>query len=377
MSNTKSKQVIIQEVWNFMDKFMQEAAKLPYHINLLDEIHSVDENAHSRILARLLQQKASNGRYEVFESFIKYLKEKSASFGKISIKNPDITHEKERIDLWIKDENYTIIVENKINKAPDQEEQLFRYINKAEKKYKEEQIYVIYLSPTYDEPPSEQTFGDYKERFQDRILILSYKDDILTWLSDKVVPIFGSKRKYLSSALEQYIDYLKGKFKICMDMELQEFIKREWGLNDTPQRNVVNLIAKRVEFYNLYDQIDNQIDFLKKSLEREIVKEWKSSLKKKYPDYQLGKSEVGAELFITIKNMKILIGVYIDDNQIYCHVKSENGNLPKEVKEKARTVFKNFDKDEDDNIRIMQYFEHQEYDEAFDLMLEAIQILNK
>src|ERR1035437_2240650 len=66
----------------FMKIFNDEKSKLPYHINLIDELHA-NENAHSRILEKLLKQKTNVGTYELLESFIEYLKEKDSGFGKI------------------------------------------------------------------------------------------------------------------------------------------------------------------------------------------------------------------------------------------------------------------------------------------------------
>ena len=49
--------------------YKKVALKLPYHINVIDELYA-NENAHSRILAKLLQQKTAHNRFEILESFI-------------------------------------------------------------------------------------------------------------------------------------------------------------------------------------------------------------------------------------------------------------------------------------------------------------------
>ena len=186
LDNTKE---LLRFIPAFMENHRKAEAKLPYHINLIDELRA-DENAHSRILAKLLQQKTPYGKFEILESLIRYIKEKSVSFGNIRIENPAITQETERIDLWVKDKNYAIIVENKVHWASDQWEQLSRYIDRTkESGFKEEQIYVVYLSPTYDKLPDDQTWGGYREKFADRFINLSFRDDILTWLSERVLPI--------------------------------------------------------------------------------------------------------------------------------------------------------------------------------------------
>ena len=175
MKNTLdfSNKLAIQEQDNHKDLFLfvnefkviydKEIQKLPYHINLIDELHA-NENAHSRILEKLLKQKTHDGKFEILESFISYLKEKGGRhFSKIQIKNPEITQEKERIDLWIRDnKSYAIIIENKVNHAPDKGKQIERYINKTiSYGFVEKNIFVLYLPPTYEKEPEPQSWGIY------------------------------------------------------------------------------------------------------------------------------------------------------------------------------------------------------------------------
>jgi hypothetical protein len=69
----------LKELFDFIKKFKaiydRETSKLPYHINLIDELHA-NENAHSRILEKLLNQKTNDGKYEILTSFVEYLKKK-------------------------------------------------------------------------------------------------------------------------------------------------------------------------------------------------------------------------------------------------------------------------------------------------------------
>jgi hypothetical protein len=178
---------------------------LPYHLNVIDELHA-NENAHSRIFAKLLQQKTIENRYEILESFVEYLTEQKANFlQNIKVENPKITQEEKRIDLWIRDKTYAIIIENKIHYATDKERQLERYIQKTrEEGFRDEQIFVIYLSPEAEEP-NEQSWGECKNEFQDRYFNLSFCDNILQWLKEKVLPNIRLKDLFLRSAIEQYI----------------------------------------------------------------------------------------------------------------------------------------------------------------------------
>ncbi|MBO7186191.1 MAG: PD-(D/E)XK nuclease family protein, partial [Alistipes sp.] len=121
---------------------------LPYHLNLIDELH-INENGHSRILCKLLQYKSQSGEYVVLQSLLVYIAEQNNEYRSIAIQRPLITQEQCRIDLWVRDKagGYAIIFENKIYNATDQEAQLSRYIECTKANgFTDEQIFVVYLS---------------------------------------------------------------------------------------------------------------------------------------------------------------------------------------------------------------------------------------
>ena len=266
----------IADLLKFVDDFNEirekEEMKLPYHINLIDELHA-GENAHSRILEKLLkQQEPTTRKHEILESFVRYIIGKYGNdtndFSKIKIENPIITQEKQRIDLWIRDDDYAIVLENKVAWAPDQQNQLESYINVTKKYgFEEEQIYVLYLPPTYNKEPDKQTWGNYYEHEirNRRYLKLSFKDDILPWLNDFVLPNIRLRDNLLSSAIEQYIDHLEGKFSLRtinnnMNMELKNFIRKELGLNESHNENNEILSKKKNELLDVISQIDSLIE---------------------------------------------------------------------------------------------------------------------
>ncbi|MBO7204040.1 MAG: PD-(D/E)XK nuclease family protein, partial [Bacteroidales bacterium] len=121
---------------------------LPYHLNIIDELH-INENGHSRILCKLLRYKSQSGEYVVLQSLLAYIAEQNNEYRSIHIKSPLITQEQCRIDLWVRDKvgGYAIIFENKIYNATDQEAQLSRYIECTKANgFTDEQIFVVYLS---------------------------------------------------------------------------------------------------------------------------------------------------------------------------------------------------------------------------------------
>jgi hypothetical protein len=317
---------------SFSEIYNKEQKKLPYHINVIDVLGGINENAHSRIMGKLLQQ-ISDGKFEILENFIRFIKEKSTYFNNINIKNPIITQEKERIDLWIRDDDYAIIIENKVNWAGDQNEQLARYIDKTKKEsFSKEQIYVIYLSPTYEKEPEEQTWinekgESYKEEFKNRYLKLSFREDVLSWLKEWILPNVRQKDKFLSSALEQYIDYLEGKFYLrtnyCnMNVELEKFIKDRFGLIENNPRKAIEILSEKEEEFNA---VINQIQKLKKSFQKQIAlskfKQWKAQLKDDFSNleiidynYNVDYINLGYQLTIDNQLYSVLIEYGLSEN---------------------------------------------------------------
>ena len=242
--------------------------QLPYHINVIDELH-INENAHSRILTKLLQFKNTNGQYEILTSFIDYIKKEKKSspeFERIKIDSPVITQEKERIDLWVRDyaSKYAIIFENKIYDAADQEAQLYRYIEKTRIcGFLDPNIFILYLTKFGDKEPSDQTWGGEKENYQSRYLVLSFRDDVLVWLKNIVIPNIRQKDVYLLNAVSQYVDYLEGLFSLrkinkSLNMDLQKIISERLGLYSCGNKEALNKIEETIkDFQEVLNQLES------------------------------------------------------------------------------------------------------------------------
>jgi len=273
---------------DFNRKYTELKQKLPYHINVIDELH-IDENAHSRILCKLLQCKNPvSGEYEILQSLLDYIRKrtKDKTFDCIKFSNPTITQEKARIDLWIRDyeTGYATILENKVYNAQDQEEQLSRYIQRTKDDgFSSEHIYVVYLSRTGEEP-DEQSWGEYKEDFETRYVNLSFRDDILQWLKLNVLPEIRQKDTYLLYAVKEYVDYLEGEFdkrniNKKMNKDMNEYLKKALGIGHDVDNNMVldKLTAKREEVNTLINYIDSAINEVKDNIDKNFVARWKDS----------------------------------------------------------------------------------------------------
>lgn len=269
-------------MWNVKVEKEKYLLELPYHINIIDELH-INENAHSRILAKLLQYRNKTGRYVILESLVDFIRGKRTSeeFDNITIEAPIITQEARRIDLWIRDykTKCALIFENKIYGAIDQESQLFRYIEESRDcDFNDNEIFVFYLPKFKNEMPSDQTWKstETKQIFQNRFMVLSFRDDILEWLKSQVIPNIRPEDKFLSSALTQYIDYLEGMFSIriinkTINMKLQDIIKEKLNLNNCSDDEVLDKIQETInDFQDVVNQLASMRDQLlnKKMLER-------------------------------------------------------------------------------------------------------------
>lgn len=281
----------------------EEQKKLPFHLNLVDQLH-INENAHSRILMHLLSYKNDNGKYVFLTSLIDLIKEKqSGDFGKITIESPQITQEKERIDLWVRDNDYAIIFENKIYNAADQDAQISRYINKTKeglRNYREEDIYVVYLSQ-YPKEPELQSWGEYKDSFRSRYVNLSFCYDILPWLKDKILPTIKYKELFLQTAIIQYIDYLEGLFKIRnidkpMNMELNKLIEQHYKLSDESAKDKIRTIQKPAQEI---DDLSSQMKALLESYRQIIFDSWREQTRKNYSRFCPNKKHNENNWFIT------------------------------------------------------------------------------
>lgn len=330
-----------QELLSFIDEFQRqyelEKSRLPYHINLIDELH-INENGHSRILFRLLSFVNEKGEYEILQSLLNYIichhGREDCDFSKITINSPKITQEEERIDLWVRDTGYAIIFENKIYNAVDQDAQLFRYVEKSNKQsYKNQNIYIIYLSSDGKEP-DQQTWGECQNEFTNRYVNLSFKNDILSWLKESVLPSVRLKDCYLQSAIQQYIDYLEGLFsqrtnQKSMNMNLNSFIREHLNLdskkNDAERIETLTELTKKIE--TLRQTTDNVAkDYISKLLTKS-----KEELLMKYSMVndvsEMNQGYVAVSLPYNDKRITVVVA---QDRQLYCQVQYDYNSVAKE-----------------------------------------------
>lgn len=379
-------QVVLETEYLFdlveaVEKIKEEwLSKLPYHLNVIDELH-INENAHSRILTKLLQYKSESGRYEFLESLLAYIvtKRDCTDFGYIIIKEPQITQEKCRIDLWVRDKEYAIIFENKVYNARDQEHQLSKYINQTKQcNYREEQIFVVYLS-SWGQEPEEQSWDKYKDVFASRYVNLSFRDDIVNWLKKQVILSIRDKDFYLNSAVLQYIDYLEGIYKKRtidkeMNMEIRKVIEERLKLDKClDNREKVRILQSKIDDM---DEILQQMETMQNEYRNKIFASWREEVANRYPQYRHTTPEDDTHVGVIMEIGGIEVWAYIFENsQLYCQVE-----MSRDLPNKKRNIKKSWVylglKDllpQEQADAIWKYFDYNDFEGVFNYFLQVVE----
>lgn len=191
---------------------------------------------HSRMIKSFLDPEEKHYQDTLFlDIFLKTLNLESF---KIKTKRCWVENEYKNIDIYITDNNYHIILENKLH-AKDQEEQIKRYIDQIYSDNKNVEYYniiVLYLSINREKPDN-YSLGEY--RIKDKSYIedkkgnkkalfknIHYKNEIITWLDQCQYEMQNTTN--MNEAIKQYKDVVhmindnyKGKV-----MELTDLIKK-------------------------------------------------------------------------------------------------------------------------------------------------------
>lgn len=362
----------------FMEQKEKERLALPYHINIIDELH-INENGHSRILLKLLQYQNEQGEYTFLHSLIHYINthSHSSSFSRIEIKRPLLTQEEARIDLWLRDweSGCAIIFENKACDAVDQEEQLSRYIDKTiTEGFNKENIFVVYL-PSYAHEPDEQSWGNYKEEFEERYVNLSFRDDILAWLKDNVLPNIPSSNVYLYTAVVQYTDYLEGYFLLRtinnrMNMNLDNLISSQFELDKfNTDKERIKVLQEKIDDMQ---EVVNSMQALQGRPCQSIYEDWQKATKELFPELHPCERGALTDVSLTLEGKKVDIFIS-SDSKMYCQVEF-SPSLPQEERdingiciEKLKDLLPSCNTN-----CVWKYIPPLEFDEVYQLFVDVV-----
>ena len=225
-----------ENIERYKDILKKQDKKLDFNIFDIITDKWKKENFHSEILKFLLEN------YEVFfNNFLELINIKD----KKEYLNAEITNEEAKIDILIKSENKAIIVENKINWAPDQNEQLARYYKKVKEEKEVEKV--VYITPSNNKEPDEQTFGKdekIKKEIKDRL--------------EKIISFDGSKND-LVYCLEKLRDKLK---------ENLENTKNNFDSEDFNKLFFINHYIEILKRTGVGDMSEVELNFFKEIMEK-------------------------------------------------------------------------------------------------------------
>jgi hypothetical protein len=191
--------------------------------NLFENL-GLNENQHTGLLKKLL---STTGKHNQQDLFLRtFLESVGITYcgEKWRVEKEQKSGKRGRIDLLLQTDNKTIIIENKINCAKNQNNQLYRYwknhiFNKKIAEYKI--IYLVKSKVNYDSKmlndsitkpdcPTYQKQLTLPKTLPIEIEVMGYKEDILPWLIKCQKQFANSDDiQRLSVTLEQYIEFLQ------------------------------------------------------------------------------------------------------------------------------------------------------------------------
>lgn len=339
---------LIKVIKGLSNKKEEELKKLPYHLNVISSAArgKLKETAHSMILSDLL-----NFPY-IQKSFLNYF---------FAIDENKLTVEREkgemlgRPDIILSNDKRCIIIENKVNNAPEEKNQCGRYYlialdklsSKTNKEKKNENIYFLYLNPSDRSLPSKESLTipskTHKTNaklvnnvLKEHFIVRSFAYDIRNWLYQLYKELNDSDKdeEYLKSGIHQYIDYLENYFNTSkkfniMNEQIEKYLTE--GSNTIEKFDTIEkLITLKEQANELVKTVSNIINMKtfneNKRIIEKIYNEHKNIFSKYYDDSK--------ELGIRKKNDETHYGFCIEtnlgDDNIFYGIKYEDEKQCKE-----------------------------------------------
>lgn len=183
------------------------------------------ENLHSDLMKQILDPTTKEiGNINYLKSFFNIIGVQLKDFD--DLRNVKVERERNRIDILISDDDNAIIIENKINNAPDQDKQLERYY-KIVSKHKEVKkiVYITLSSEDNGEPSNLKGYGD-SETIEKLLIHLPavskdrQKKSLINWLDEciKITPENNIGKIFLGQ-YKQLLAYLGGKVLMLENKE--------------------------------------------------------------------------------------------------------------------------------------------------------------
>lgn len=284
-----------------------DTTSLPFNFNILDaQCGTIKENSHTNILMKLLEYKNQYG-YVFLKDFIKLadfniqIEEskpvtfETEYFDAVPIEKEENKKKQGRIDgLVYQENNFAIIIENKVNGAPPQPRQLERYIKsvlgngRRNLNIDSNNVFVVFLTKDGVEPQDDESIEYmrdegilYESEQSDSSKLISgpqyfacsYRYDILPWLENSVQPLVYQRELILNTGLVQYIDFLKGMLgERDEDNEIRKNCREKFNELVKSILDSKNLEEQNTELHKLYIYLQNLYKDIKKGTDANIKK---------------------------------------------------------------------------------------------------------
>lgn len=245
-----------------------------------------NENFHSDILQKILDPHTPKiGNVEYLNIFLCYLSRLQKKEIGLFEKDVLVQRETYNIDILITNKKYAIIIENKINNAKDQKNQLHRYYKIVTEDLKLNLIAIVYIVPYNEKSPNlyycDSYFKKYIPLINKKLIIMSVishddKYDLIHFIDEC---IFITQTETASVFLKHYLDLLinqageiimkeltKDIYKIIYDtddsIKLIGDIVTTWGKRDKILTGILmeRILQKDIGFTNDNDQIIKRLD---------------------------------------------------------------------------------------------------------------------
>lgn len=229
---------LLNEIQTISESYKRVAEATGENFNIFSvlQMDSDEVKTHSRFLAELLNPKGSHGQNDVFlKKFVEITDTEKFDIGNGKTKNFDINNAKVdveffigqvtectggRIDILIRSGENVIMIENKIY-APEQPNQLLRYINKFPKG---KLLYLTLYGDKSEKECTENFFDNDSCRCvrSEEYICISYKEHIINWLEEcrkdiTTIPI-------LRETITQYIHLIKKLTRQNINTKMSEDI---------------------------------------------------------------------------------------------------------------------------------------------------------
>ena len=255
----------------------------PFHLNVIEAAcHGrFKETGHSLVLADMLKHPLI--QFSFLESFL------NIQSGCLMA-----TAETDRVDVALKGDDIFVIIENKVNAAQEQKNQVYRYVHDIgidKYGYDLSQIYVIYLNPYNRIPPSAYSLCEennqnnvFNELGEDHYTIQSYKYDVTSWLRGLSI----ENEPHIASALDQYIDFLENKFHTsqsdkAMNKEIKELLLKELQIeNISAEKQIEALDMQASKINELLASIDELKADIRKRASHEQMISWQNEIENQH-----------------------------------------------------------------------------------------------